>query len=304
MISSFFLKLAAREKLGKSYFRTVLGAAVQYIPQYLVSLAVAVLVLGNPIIGGAAGRIVTAVAGVLVFDIFGVGFMRSLLEIKPKESGGYNINLVLSGYRQNFGNTLKIVFFKRLYLFFYSLLVMLPIVIFGIAIGFMADNPAVAKLISMVTEFASSPTAAMVESIAVHMAENCMFVVYMLFGVYVLMLAAMIPYVRKIYEYAAIPMILAENSDISKKEAFAQTRKIMVGYRMRYFALQLSFMGIMILAWVVSAIFPAEIGYYIAWSFILPYMNMTLLQFYSERRRVLDGVDEQTEEKHTEERND
>lgn len=304
MISSFFLKLAAREKLGKSYFRTVLGAAVQYVPQYLVSLAVSVLILGNPIIGGAAGRIITAVAGVLVFDIFGVGFMRSLLDIKPKESGGYNINLVLSGYQQNFGNTLKIVFFKRLYLFFYSLLVMLPIVIFGIAIGFMADNPAVAKLISMVTELASSPTAAMVESVAVYMAENCMFVVYMLFGVYAMMLAAMIPYVRKIYEYAAIPMILAENSDISKKEAFEQTREIMNGYRMKYFALQLSFLGIMILAWIVSAIFPAEIGYYIAWSFILPYMNMTLLQFYTERRRVLDGVGEQTEEKYTEERND
>lgn len=156
----------------------------------------------------------------------------------------------------------------------------------------------------MVTELASSPTAAMVESVAVYMAENCMFVVYMLFGVYAMMLAAMIPYVRKIYEYAAIPMILAENSDISKKEAFEQTREIMNGYRMKYFALQLSFLGIMILAWIVSAIFPAEIGYYIAWSFILPYMNMTLLQFYTERRRVLDGVGEQTEEKYTEERND
>lgn len=278
-----------------------------YIPQYLVSLAVSVLILKNPIGGGMLGQILSVIAGIFVFDIFGVGFMRSLLTIKSGDAGGYDVNLVLSGYRQNFGNTLKIVFFKRLYLFGWSILIVLPLLVFGGVIGFMADTPEISQLLTMIEGLAESPTLTMVENISVYMAENCMYVVYMLLGVYALMILALIPYIRKNYEYAAIPMILAENGDISRKAAFGRTREIMVGHRMEYFGIQLSFIGLMLGAWIVSAILPTEIGYYIVWSFLLPYVNMTLLGFYSIRCGAVDGVGNEqnlTIENYTNERND
>ncbi len=57
-----------------------------------------------------------------------------------------------------------------------------------------------------------------------------------------------IPGIIKAYEYRMIPYLLEENPDISKEEAFALSRSMMVGNRWKAFVLDLSFLGWYILS--------------------------------------------------------
>lgn len=50
-----------------------------------------------------------------------------------------------------------------------------------------------------------------------------------------------IPGIVKMYEYRMIPYLLADNPDMSKKEAFAASKKMMKGNKWRSFVLDLSF---------------------------------------------------------------
>lgn len=57
------------------------------------------------------------------------------------------------------------------------------------------------------------------------------------------LLLLVIPGIIKAYEYQMIPYILAENPGISKKEAFALSKKMMYGNKWKSFVLDLSFLG-------------------------------------------------------------
>lgn len=57
------------------------------------------------------------------------------------------------------------------------------------------------------------------------------------------LLLLLIPGIIKAYEYQMIPYILAENPGISKKEAFALSKKMMYGNKWKSFVLDLSFLG-------------------------------------------------------------
>ena len=57
-----------------------------------------------------------------------------------------------------------------------------------------------------------------------------------------------IPGIIKSYEYKMIPYLLAENPDMTKEEAFAESKRMMDGQKWRAFVLDLSFIGWDILA--------------------------------------------------------
>lgn len=56
-----------------------------------------------------------------------------------------------------------------------------------------------------------------------------------------------IPGIIKRYEYMMIPYLLAENPDMSRQDAFAESKRMMDGNKMDAFLLDLSFIGWFIL---------------------------------------------------------
>ncbi|MDR2807778.1 MAG: DUF975 family protein [Spirochaetaceae bacterium] len=80
-----------------------------------------------------------------------------------------------------------------------------------------------------------------------------------------------VPGIIKGCSYAMTFFILRDNPDIGTLEAITQSRRMMNGHKMRYFLLQLSFMG-----WLLLCIISAGIG--LLW--LLPYAYLTTANFY------------------------
>ena len=82
-----------------------------------------------------------------------------------------------------------------------------------------------------------------------------------------------IPGIIKSYEYAIIPYILADDPEITSKEAFKKAKQMMNGNKWRLFKLNFSFIG-----WVVLCVLTLGIGTI----FLIPYVNAANAEFYSE----------------------
>ena len=289
-MNSLLLKSRAKEKLSGVYLKTVLGMLVCYIPEYILSQTIVLLtvsMLKSQSIGAAVIPIlITAVVSIFVTDIFGVGFFRSLVELNDCQGEKtYNLNLVLSGFGKNYINILKSTFLRRLYMFGWFGLMMLPMILAVGIIAFLSATPAVSGLISLIGQAAQSPTPTMAENIVNYIAENCIYVTYIIGGASILSTVLLIPAIRKSYEYQAKPMILAEHPDLKPDDVFKTTKEIMCGYRMKYFLVELSFIGILILIQIAAALVPNTIITYILMALAVPYMQMTFLQFYFWRTR-------------------
>ena len=82
-----------------------------------------------------------------------------------------------------------------------------------------------------------------------------------------------IPGIIKSYEYAIIPYILADDAEISSKEAFKKAKEMMAGNKWRLFKLEFSFIG-----WVILCVLTLGIGTL----FLIPYINAATAEFYAE----------------------
>ncbi|WP_251392207.1 DUF975 family protein [Mediterraneibacter agrestimuris] len=81
-----------------------------------------------------------------------------------------------------------------------------------------------------------------------------------------------IPGICKYYEYSIIPYLLAENENMTKEEAFAESRRLMKGNKWRAFVLDLSF-----IPWLfLSAVTLGMVGVF----YVTPYMYSTGAAFY------------------------
>lgn len=123
------------------------------------------------------------------------------------------LNDVVSGFSGNYKNTVKIMFFRDLYIILWSLLFIVPGII-------------------------------------------------------------------KAYEYLMVPYILGENPDISKEEAFALSKQMMMGHKWNAFVLNLSFIG-----WNLLSILTFGILHIF---YVTPYVYYTNAALY----RKLSGKDE------------
>lgn len=81
-----------------------------------------------------------------------------------------------------------------------------------------------------------------------------------------------IPGIVKMYEYMMVPFILAENPDMSRKEVFALSKKMMTGNKWKAFVLDLSFLGWNILGGITLGILNVL--------FVAPYQNLTKAELY------------------------
>lgn len=86
----------------------------------------------------------------------------------------------------------------------------------------------------------------------------------------------------KRYSYKMIPYILAENPDIGSQDAFALSRRMMNGYKMRGFLLDLSFLG-----WRMLNLFTLGILRHV---WITPYTETAWTEVYAAlRQEALEG---------------
>ena len=82
-----------------------------------------------------------------------------------------------------------------------------------------------------------------------------------------------IPGIIKTYEYAIIPYILADDPEISSKDAFKKAKQMMTGNKWRLFKLEFSFIG-----WFLLCVLTLGIGTL----FLIPYVNAATAEFYAE----------------------
>ena len=82
-----------------------------------------------------------------------------------------------------------------------------------------------------------------------------------------------IPGIIKSYEYAIIPYILADDAEISSKDAFKKAREMMKGNKWRLFKLNFSFIG-----WGILCVLTFGVGTF----FLMPYVSAASAEFYAE----------------------
>ena len=82
-----------------------------------------------------------------------------------------------------------------------------------------------------------------------------------------------IPGIIKSFEYAIIPYLLADDPEISSKDAFKKAKQMMNGNKWRLFKLEFSFIG-----WTLLCVLTLGIGA----AFLIPYVNAATAEFYVE----------------------
>lgn len=297
MYSSAFYKLDARNLLKKNYKYALVASLIFIIPSYVLSLKNFLFIdIAGSIEANILSTLIDAVVSVFVISILNVGFYRFFLNLKRAddpninpESKRYDYNLVVSGFTMNYANTLKITFLMNLYLFLWILLALVPSLLFvGIMSYLIATTEVFSTLYSLLLQLNVSTSYDMLNTISDYVSQNCPYLPVVITSVFFLTIAGLIPFIMKYFEYAAIPMILANDPDISSEKAFKRSKNIMCGFRVRYFFIQLSFLHFIFLAAFIMLISQSMFIYYLAIALLQPYVTSTLLAFYKERREILD----------------
>lgn len=81
-----------------------------------------------------------------------------------------------------------------------------------------------------------------------------------------------IPGIVKSFSYAMAPYILAENHNMTAREALSESKRIMDGHKGELFVSHLSFIPWLMLGSITGGI---------AMIYVTPYMNMTITNFYN-----------------------
>lgn len=96
---------------------------------------------------------------------------------------------------------------------------------------------------------------------------------FVFFRVFLGMIFFLIPGIVAAYSHAMVYHILAENPDMTVREAMAESRRIMKGNKFRFFRLQFSFIG-----WYLLV----AITFGIAALWVVPYEQAAMAAFYRE----------------------
>lgn len=91
-------------------------------------------------------------------------------------------------------------------------------------------------------------------------------------------LLLIVPGIIKAYSYSMSGLIMAENPEISAREAMEVSMEMMRGNKWRLFCLELSFLG-----WGILSLFTLGIGF--LW--LEPYVNAAIAAFYDEVSRTV-----------------
>ena len=87
------------------------------------------------------------------------------------------------------------------------------------------------------------------------------------------MLLFIIPGIVKSYEYMMIPYLLAEHPEMTRQEAFAESKQMMDGEKMEAFIMDLSFLGWYLLSAVTCGL--------LAIFYVNPYVQASFAEMYT-----------------------
>jgi uncharacterized membrane protein len=98
---------------------------------------------------------------------------------------------------------------------------------------------------------------------------------YLLMGLFIIlwMLLLIIPGIIAAISYSMTFFILADDSSIGPMEAIDKSKKMMTGYKWKYFCLGLRFLG-----WALLCVLTLGIGF--LW--LIPYMQVSMAKFYDD----------------------
>ena len=289
MYNSAFYKLSAREQLKNNYLPAVLCAIVCMVPSYFVT-KLSLLAL-NMNISPTLTQLLSVIVQIFAVNILTVGFIRFLMKLTPREErsfAGYDFDLVFSGYTMNFKRTLAATFLRWLKVLLWTLLAALPTIVGMALIIVTVPAEALENLVRMWMLAGNEPSnenilmfARVIEATLPHISRY----IWLWLVATVLLI---IPLIRKSYSYAMISYIMAEYPDMTAKEAFRRSRDIMIGYRWRFFTLQLSFILFIILISLSFTLTGSLILYCLAQAILLPYQFMTYSRFFKQRNEVIE----------------
>ena len=97
------------------------------------------------------------------------------------------------------------------------------------------------------------------------------------------MLLFIIPGIVKSYEYMMIPYLLAEHPEMTRQEAFAESKQMMDGEKMEAFIMDLSFLGWYLLSAVTCGL--------LAIFYVNPYVQASFAEMYTfnKQKAYQDG---------------
>lgn len=106
---------------------------------------------------------------------------------------------------------------------------------------------------------------------------------FVLMTIYIVLWALLliIPGIMKAIAYSQSYFILKDHPEYSIKETMIASKKMMNGYKWKYFLLQLSFIG-----WGILCLFTLGIG--LLW--LIPYMTASMAAFYQELSKIQEDV--------------
>ena len=263
------LKSWAKTALGRSYWKSVLVALILSVTTGTASSSSSSSSSSDSGYSNMSEEeliaflIIMAIIVSIAFVAMVIGMLVKALLLNPLHVGcqsyfcdglenpNVSLGLIGKGFKSNYKNVSKIMFFRDLYLFLWSMLAWIPgilmlagvLTVAGLSEAFYWDDVIVTVLmISIILLF--------------------------LVGLF----AAMIPWIMKSYEYMMIPYILTDNPDMDRKEVFAMTKEMMTGHKWEAFVLNLSFLGWHLLGFLTC--FALTIFY------IQPYQAYTLAAYY------------------------
>lgn len=97
----------------------------------------------------------------------------------------------------------------------------------------------------------------------------------------------MVPGIVKSYSYSMAYYILADNPEMTAREALRESKEIMKGHKMDLFVIHLSF-----ILWCVLGAFTLGLAYI----YVTPYMSATVANFYQSIKRQPQSVETTVEE--------
>lgn len=258
MFNRSILKDRAKHVLAKHYWQAFLLILIVYLISLFLGGMLSLRISGSSSLFLESPGRVTLFYVLLLFNII-FSAAVSICLIEPCYVGVNKFMLCASrgdladitslgyAFRSNYKNILKVIFMKNLIIFAFMFI---PLILIIVCSAILVREVNIAYL-----TYGSQ-------------AVQCYYIFFI-----ILLYACMIPGLMKYYDYYLVGYILADNPDISWRDALKKSKNLMRSNRFATFILNLSFIG-----WLLLGTCLCGVGAI----FVFPYIEATNAQLYLE----------------------
>ena len=268
----------ARMTMKGHYGTMLLAVIVVYAIQMIISQLFREFAATQSVVMLAAFFVLELMVSIIILGPLSIGLNGFFISCI---SGEYEVKNVFNPFTTNLTNTVKVYFFMQLKLFLWLIvpwLIGMALVAAVVIVAVLSGGAVWTEQLAMyLTELGELLQGTNTDIAGISAAQLAVFAAVYLCALGVSLLF-MIPGIIKTYEYAMIQYIVAEDPDISVKEAFRRTKIMMQGNKLRYFGLTMSFIGWLLLGMLV---------FVVGIVFVLPYMNAAAAHFYVDVKKRL-----------------